>query len=212
MDFLKSRGIETITLDMLLAHWTSNRKLPARSVVITFDDGYENNYTSALPALVQRGMTATFFIATGTINSPQDNLGHARMSEAQIRELDTAGMTIGSHTVSHPWLGRIGIEDAKCELAESKSRLESIIHKPVRWLCYPSGSFNRAVAEAAKELGYSGACSVIRDNRVRPDQLYWLPRVMVMRDTTLAKFRYYFSPLYHWVHARKNRKRWSEFA
>ncbi|MBI3736836.1 polysaccharide deacetylase family protein [Candidatus Sumerlaeota bacterium] len=188
---------------------TAGTQSSARAV-ITFDDGYEDNYLHALPPLQKCGMTATFFITTGRIGQT-DERGHRYMTAEQIREMDRAGMTIGSHTVTHPWLGRIPLADARRELADSKKTLEEILGKPVRWLCYPSGSFNREIARAAEEIGYAGACSVIRDNRVRIEQLFWLPRVMVMRDTSPLRFRYYFSSLYHFLHERKNRKRWKEY-
>jgi peptidoglycan/xylan/chitin deacetylase (PgdA/CDA1 family) len=134
------------------------------------------------------------------------------MTREQIRSLSDAGHTIGSHTVSHPWLSKIDPAQVLDEMRNSKETLEGIIGRAVNWLCYPSGGFNEEIAARAKELGYHGACSVIRDNRQRAGQLYWLPRVMVMNDATPAKLNYYRSGLYHWVHRRKNRKRWSGFA
>jgi peptidoglycan/xylan/chitin deacetylase (PgdA/CDA1 family) len=210
LEYLKRSGIRVIALDALaegLSNETGGNQL---QVAITFDDGYANNYERAWPLLRRFGFPATFFITTGWIGGRHPQ-GAPMMDAAQIRDLASGGMEIGSHTVTHPWLGRIDREAARRELAESKATLESITGRAVRWLCYPSGSFNPAVQEIARELGYVGACSVIRDNRMHAGQLYHLPRVMVMPDTSMLRFRYYFSSLYHRLHVRKNRKRWARY-
>lgn len=211
LDWLKHSGTPVLSLDALRE--SLNRDGTAgrqRAAVITFDDGYENNWRHALPLLRRHGFTATFFVTTGWIGekSPQ---GHAVMNEDQLRELADSGMTVGSHTVSHPWLARIPLHEARRELEESKARLEAITGAAVRWLCYPSGSFNPAIEDIARELGYAGACSVIRDNRMHARQMYHLPRAMVMHDTSIPRFRYLFTGLYHLLHARKNRKRWGPY-
>jgi len=210
MEYLREAKFNVISLDRLREGLLGRNPLPQRAVVITFDDGYENNFVNAYPILQRYGYPATFFITTGRIGwvGPTDN---RHMHADQLRELDAAGMTIGSHTVSHEWLAKIPPEDANYELQDSKVVLEALLAKPVRWVCYPSGSFNRDIVQMAQKLGYVGGCSVIRDNQVKASQLFYLPRVMVMRDTSPMRFRYYFSGLYHFLHARKNRKRWSEY-
>jgi peptidoglycan/xylan/chitin deacetylase (PgdA/CDA1 family) len=209
MNSLRSRGYEAVSLDRLHAALTGGECLSARSVVITFDDGYLDNYAHAFPILRELEMTATFFIVTGQIGG-KDEQGHAHMNSNHLREMQDAGMSFGSHSSRHLWLARQPLEEARRDLVESKAALEEILGEPVRWLCYPSGSFNHEVAEAAREIGYRGACSAIRDNRASVGQLFHLPRVMVMHDTSLRRFRYHFSPLYHWLHARKNRRRWKD--
>jgi peptidoglycan/xylan/chitin deacetylase (PgdA/CDA1 family) len=210
LEYLRRSGTRVITLDALAEHLANGTGGSGREAAITFDDGYANNYERAWPLLRRFGFPATFFIATGWIGGKHPG-GAAMMGASQIRELACEGMEIGSHTVTHPWLGRIDGEAARRELAESKATLESITGRPVRWLCYPSGSFSPEVQAMARELGYAGACSVIRDNRMHAGQLFHLPRVMVMPDTSMLRFRYYFSGLYHHVHMRKNRKRWAGY-
>lgn len=207
---LDDMGVEVISLERLRQGLLGELDLPARAAVLTFDDGYEDNYRHAFPLLQSRGATATFFIVTRRIGG-SDESGRRYLSEDQLREMQAAGMEIGSHTVSHPWLARISPDEAREELSRSERELASILDAPVRWICYPNGSFNAEVARIAEEVGYVGACSVIRDNRATARQLFYLPRVMVMPDTTPRRFRYYFGGLYHLVHARKNRKRWAPY-
>ena len=210
MNFLKKEKFNVVSLDELRAEVLGETRLSPRSVAITFDDGFEDNYLRAFPILKRHDFPAAFFITTDRIGSV-DERGRRHMNAGQLRDLTSSGMTAGSHTVNHPWLARIPPSEAEGELAESKRRLEGILDGPVQWLCYPHGSFNREIATMAEELGYSGACSVIRDNRPKSDQLFFLPRVMVMRDTSAMRFRYYFSSLYHHLHARKNRRRWKQY-
>jgi peptidoglycan/xylan/chitin deacetylase (PgdA/CDA1 family) len=133
------------------------------------------------------------------------------MTREELLELDRAGMTLGSHSVTHPKLAKIPLEQARTELIESRRTLDELTGRPTNWLCYPSGSFNPELARAAQRCGYLGACSVIRGNRVRADQLFWLPRVMIKYDTTLRRFAYYFTPVYQWSHHFKNRNRWKPY-
>ncbi|MFH0794036.1 MAG: polysaccharide deacetylase family protein, partial [bacterium] len=118
---------------------------------------------------------------------------------------------IGSHTVTHRLLARLPSEEARNELSKSRAALEDIIGAPIRWLCYPRGNLSHAVAKMAAEEGYVGACSAIRGNRPRARQLYWLPRVMVMRDMSPARLRYALSWGYELIHRWKNRRRWKNF-
>lgn len=211
LEYLKHSRTLVISLDSLKNTLLIEPKTHAEGqAVFTFDDGYLDNYDAALPLLIRYGFKAAFFITTGWIGGESPE-GHPMMNEKQIRELSDAGMTVGAHTVTHPWLAKIPEEEARRELADSKARLEDIIGREVNWLCYPSGSFNPQIEELARELGYVGACSVIRDNRMHAGQLYHLPRVMVMHDTSLLRFRYYFTRLYHLLHVRKNRKRWAPY-
>lgn len=169
------------------------------------------NYETAFRRLSERGLPAAFFVVSSRIGGADPN-GAPCMSAGHLREMREAGMTIGSHGETHRLLARIPLEEARGELERSRAALEGILGGPVRWLCYPRGNFNRDVAAAARQAGYDGACSAIRDNRARPDQLFWLPRIMPMLGTTPLRFAYYFSFFYHILHKRKNRKRWGGFA
>ncbi len=209
LDTLLAAGFQVISLDQL-SEGFERVDLPSRAVAITFDDGFRDNYEAAFPLLRRRGLTAAFFVTTGWIGRESPEAGDF-MSEDDLRELAEAGMTIGSHGVSHRRLARLPLDEARRELIDSKARLEAILGRPVRWLAYPSGSFSPEIARLAREAGYAGACSVIRDNRIRRGQRYYLPRVMVMNTTSAWRFRYYFSPLYHFVHAAKNRRRWRRY-
>ncbi len=127
-----------------------------------------------------------------------------------MKEMQSAGMDIGSHTCSHPRLARLSRDQMREEVTASKKRLEDTLGVEVASFCYPYGNFDDAVVEAVKEAGYKLATATIRDNRNTPEDRYRLKRAMVQPGRTGRKFRYLFSPIYHWVHDRKNKRRWKK--
>ncbi len=216
MTWLARQGYYVATLDEVRADLLGGERLPRKSVAVTFDDGWADNYTHAFPVLQQHGFPATIFLTAGKIgDSPADPGGgdpaRRHLTPAEIIEMTEAGIEFGSHTCGHVRLAEIEPEQCEQELVESKRLIEKIVGAPIGWLSYPHGSFSRAVIQAAIRARYVGAVSTIRDNRAAYDQLYFLPRVMIMPDTTLLRFRYYLSPWYHYIHAMKNRRRWGMY-
>ena len=149
--YLQSKAYTTISYEQLDNYLLYGAKLPEKPVIISFDDGWENQYTYALPLLLKYGFTATFFIPTGII-------GHRHLlSWAEIKKLDRAGMVIGSHSETHPFLDKIPDEQLKKETMESKKILESGLGKPVNDFAYPYGEYNDRVIRIAKAAGYRTA-------------------------------------------------------
>ncbi|MCX7717535.1 MAG: polysaccharide deacetylase family protein [Candidatus Sumerlaeaceae bacterium] len=207
--WLSANGYAAVGLDAVAEALSGLRPLPRRWVCITFDDGWRDNFTRALPALQAHGYTATVFVVTGWIRTgPPADDDTDTLSADELRAMASVGITIGSHTATHPRLTSLDDEAIRAELTASRSALADILGSPPRWLCYPYGNCSERVERIARESGYSGAVSTIRDNRVRPDQLFRLPRVMVMNDTTPARLGYMLSWLYHAEHMIKNRRRW----
>lgn len=177
-----------------------------RVVWITFDDGWLNNYTDALPELVAAGMTATFFLVSDwSVGGRPDCL-----NVAQARELLAAGMSVGSHTCSHPHLARLSRAEVRRELCDSRAQLQDALGVPVDTFCLPYGSHNAAVIEEARAAGYRAVLSTVRGNRNADRDRWLLRRVMMTDDRVGAKLRYTMSGLYHAVHALKNRRRWKD--
>src|SRR5262249_9737715 len=97
MQWLKDKGYTTITPDDLFAALTQGAKLPSQPILLTFDDGYEDAYTSAFPILKEFGFTGTFFIVTGFIDAGDRNY----LTWAQAKEMAEAGMSIQNHSRTH---------------------------------------------------------------------------------------------------------------
>ena len=123
-------------------------KISEKSVVITFDDGHESNYTIALPLLKKYNFKATFFITTDWIGK----LGY--MKPEHLRVLKAEGMSVQSHAKTHLFLDEMSFNEIQMELAESKKNLENILREKVSFLSFPGGRYNSNVIKCAKELGY----------------------------------------------------------
>jgi peptidoglycan/xylan/chitin deacetylase (PgdA/CDA1 family) len=165
--------LEVPHFETILDHVRGNE-----GIVITFDDGNVSDFEIALPALLQRGMRAVFFICSGRIGEP------GFLSAAQVRELDLNGMSIGSHGVDHrPWrtLKRAELER---EVKVSRSTLEEICRKPVDMAACPFGSYDRRVLGILKEAGYR---TVFTSDGGGCAEKQWLrTRTTIKRDFTTA--------------------------
>jgi peptidoglycan/xylan/chitin deacetylase (PgdA/CDA1 family) len=171
---LRRRGYRCVSLGQLVDEIQATGKEGHDSVVVTFDDGWVDNYVNAFPLLKKLGLPATFFVTTRQTTDGRSDSG--RMNCDQLREMAAQGMTIGSHTRSHPDLTRIPEASARDEIAGSKADLERTLGVPVDFLAYPGGAFNTRVAEMAREAGYRAACSVLGPKTNDFNSLYWLYR------------------------------------
>lgn len=208
--WLRSHGYLGLSVKEVAELLLAGKSFPSRWVAITFDDGWRDNFDVALSLLRQYGFTATIFVTAGRLRSDATSpaSGGEMMSADEVRELARAGLEIGCHTLTHPKLTRLNDEQARGEIVRARDLLAEIVGAPPQTFSYPYGAFSRRIEALVREAGFIAAVSTIRDNRVRRDDLFHLPRVMVMGTTTLARFRYMLSPLYHLLHAWKNRKRW----
>jgi peptidoglycan/xylan/chitin deacetylase (PgdA/CDA1 family) len=151
MDWLAGSGYHTITTEDLHAYLSGTRGLPSKPVILTFDDGYADFYTTALPILRSHGFSADAYIVSGFVGRP------GYMTAAQIREADRSGIEIGAHTVNHADLVRTSISGVRSEVGDSKRLLETLLGHPVLSFCYPSGKFNAAVASEVAAAGFHSA-------------------------------------------------------
>jgi peptidoglycan/xylan/chitin deacetylase (PgdA/CDA1 family) len=126
-----------------------------------------------------------------------------------LEDLIRRGHEVGSHTASHPRLTRLDDDAVRKELAESRESLAALPGGPPRWLAYPYGNIAPRIMEIARQCGYVGAVSTIRDNRVAGADPFALPRVMVQPGTSSIRFRYMLSLAYSLIHRMKNRRRWT---
>lgn len=162
--------------------------VPRKTVFITFDDGYADNYP-AFQALLARHMKATWFIVADTIDEESgwaNNDGERRpmLSQPQLREMATAGMEIGSHTWSHVRLTGLTDNALSDELVGSKRQLENILGEEVTSLAYPYGEYNAKVIEAALATGYTAACSCRSGAIQRGENLMEIRRLTVFNTDT----------------------------
>jgi peptidoglycan/xylan/chitin deacetylase (PgdA/CDA1 family) len=173
MQFLAHNGYRTIPLSELCKAVSKRRSLPEKAVALTFDDGFRNNLTAALPILQQFGFSATIFVVTGYVGR---RVGWTRSpgipdlelaSWDEIRQLAEGGFEIGAHSVSHPNLCRLSSEEVRREIMESKQEIERQLDRPVTLFAYPYGELSAAVKEVVGDLSFAGAVTV-DDGRTLP--------------------------------------------
>lgn len=177
--WFKRLGYHTLSLEAYTRGLHQGHNPPPRSFAITFDDGYEEVLTLGLPVLREFGFSATVFAVPGMAVNAWDD-GRARLlTAAQMRELDRSGVRIEAHTSHHVHLTRAGTALVKHEIADSKSRLEEILGRPVTLFAYPYGATNDDVDRYVAEAGYEAAFATDRAPRDHAENLYRLRRVVV---------------------------------
>ncbi len=183
MQYLHNEGYHSITLDELYDYVTKGTELPDKPVLITFDDGYIDNYQHAMPILKEYNMKATLFMISGSVGE------NRFVGLEQLKEMQANGIDIQSHTVNHKDLRHMSLQQARDELVSSKAVLEDSMKHPVRYIAYPGGFTNKDIDTIAEESGYRMAFNVKAGN-VQPGQdLFNLPRQAVFfNDTPFENF------------------------
>jgi peptidoglycan/xylan/chitin deacetylase (PgdA/CDA1 family) len=194
MKWLSLMGYVPITLDALLAHRSGQCSLPARPIVITFDDGFQDCIDYAAPIMRALGFTAIFYLVAGLVGKTSRWLLSERGIELPLmdwtaaRELEAAGFQCGSHTMNHPHLAELTSAACGEELLSSRSVLEDHLGHEVRHLAYPFGSFNQRVRDLALETGYRSASSVRIGLSPPDDDSLALHRIHVTGQDSLLDF------------------------
>ncbi len=172
-------NVRAAPLDGVVRALVDHRSLPERTVVLTFDDGLADFYSSAAPVLRRFNLPATLFVPTGFCcrTSTWSGKGAAALLDwQQVAELAEQGFQFGAHSVSHPVLPDLPMEEAKREIIDSKTELQQRTGQPVDFFAYPFGRWNPAVRAIVQEH-YRGACST-GAGVVQPDaDPFALPRV-----------------------------------
>ena len=175
LQYLAAQGYQTVSLEQLFDGWAGRAALPEKPLVITFDDGYEDNLTTALPILQRYGMKATVFVVAGDVGNP------GYMNWEQLNAWRTAGGEIGSHTFRHIMLVNLEPEECRQELARSKETLEKGLGTTVSFLAYPFGSVDFGVVDSMQKTGFRGGCSGVSGINPAGANPYTLRRVNVPR-------------------------------
>ncbi|PWU20659.1 MAG: hypothetical protein C5B48_12220 [Candidatus Rokuibacteriota bacterium] len=194
IEHLLQRGYCLLSLSEATRRLSSGTARPQRSVVITLDDGFRDNYEQAFPTLQQLGAPATIFLTVSYIGT--DHLPTLTntafvprpLTWEHVREMHASGIEFGSHTLTHPMLSRVPLDVARREIADSRHALEDKLGTPAPFFCYPRGDFNEAVRRIVGEEGYAAACTTIPGLNDRQTDRYALRRTYVSRRDTAAEF------------------------
>ncbi|MYS93090.1 MULTISPECIES: polysaccharide deacetylase family protein [Streptomyces] len=191
MRLLDDNGFTPLTTARLAAAWRGGPPLPARPVLITFDDGYQGVHRHALPVLRELGFPATLFVATGWLRGPQEIAGAAldtMLDWDEVRELAAAGAEIGAHSHSHPQLDQLPDDALRYELEHCKEIITEQLGSPPASFAYPYGYSDRRVRRMVRTVGFTQAVAV-RNALAGPRQApFSLRRVTVRRSTGPEEF------------------------
>ena len=187
MYFLAKNGYRCLSLGEALEQRASGQKAN-KTFAITFDDGYLDNYQTALPILQKYGFTATIFVITDFIGRSVCWPGTREVrfcSWDQLHDLTAHGIELGGHTITHPNLHEIDSAEAKHEIGESKRLLEDGLNRPVPFFAYPGGHQTAGIQQMVEAEGYAAGLGV----DIGPDRLFNTWRVQITRNDSLSLFR-----------------------
>ena len=198
LDFLQHHHT-VVSLEDFLRARREHRHLPNYSVVLTFEDGFEDFYTVAAAQLTERQLPATVFVITDRAGGRLPPNGEAFLSWQQVRELALSGIEIGSHTCSHRRLPELPLEEIKRELAESRAAILDHVNPLQVPLSYPHGRTSESIKGLAQSLGYSCAITTTLGPNGREADIFELRRTTIASDDDLATFAARVSGLTWWI-------------
>ena len=154
---LERAGYTAITVGRAWRHWERDTPLPRKPVVLSFDDGFADQYRNAAPVLRRRGWPGVLYLQTGRLAAK------GGLSERQVRRLLRQGWELGAHSVTHADLTTVDAQQLADEVAGSRAALRSAFPSaPVDFFCYPYGRFDADVVAAVRDAGFTGATTTRR--------------------------------------------------
>lgn len=187
MAYLKENGYHVVTFTDLETYFKDAKPLLSKPVILSFDDGWKDQFKYAFPILKKYGYRATFFVFTNSIDQK------SFFSLEQLREMLAAGMIIGSHTRTHPYLTQIRDRDALWrEISDSKRILEEKLGVEVTQFAYPFGAYTDEIVAMTKKAGYHSARGDFFTGVQSSDKLYELSAFNA--PTSLELFEKRFPP------------------
>jgi peptidoglycan/xylan/chitin deacetylase (PgdA/CDA1 family) len=184
MKYLKDNGFAALSLDELYEVFSGTAKTPKKPIVITFDDGYRDNYINAYPILKEFHLKAAIFVIAGSIDK-----SNSYLNSSQIREMIRNGIDVESHTLSHTDLSVLNYKTQYQALKISKEKLENIEGKKVKYLAYPFGKYNKYTEKAAKDAGYIMAVTTKPGFSSNNNGFFFLRRVRMSSSQSLNDFK-----------------------
>ncbi|HYU73073.1 MAG TPA: polysaccharide deacetylase family protein [Ktedonobacteraceae bacterium] len=192
MAYLHQHAYTPITVTQLVrTRAQESSTLPERPVILTFDDGFSDFYTEALPVLQKYGFVATLYIVTAFVGSTSLWLQHEgeamrpMLTWDQVASISAAGIECGGHTHTHPQLDTLSLSAAQIEIVQCKRILEERLGHEVESFAYPYGYHTAITQRLVREAGYTSACAVKYEMSSETTNPFSLARLIVSSDTSV---------------------------
>ena len=194
MKYLSKNNFNVMSLGYFIDAFSKNKKIPRKTVVLTFDDGYLDNYENAFPVLKKYNFPATIFVATGFVGGKKNNSSNeplSMMTWEQIREIADHGLLdVNPHTKNHSILTTVSYEGACKEINESRSDIELKLLKKCGLFAYPHGAYNESIKSFLKEKGFICAVSTQEGLIAKNSDLFCLRRNSIDRSVSMEIFKF----------------------
>lgn len=187
MQYLAATGYRPIRLSDLADYLLNGTPLPGKPIVLTFDDGYVDNYANAFPVLKNYKFPATFFVITQFVD--ENRPGY--MTWTQLEEMAIEGMEVGSHSIDHPDLRGKSRAFQNTQIAGSKVTIESRIGTPVKSFAYPSGKYDARTIDVLRSTGYLAAVTELQGTRQSTEDIFELRRIRIRGSYSVTDFAYW---------------------
>jgi len=184
LHYLEQEGYSAITLNELTLHLTMGKPLPAKPVILTFDDGYADAYTNAFPLLMRHGFVGTFFLTTAPIDAQNPDF----LSWDQVKEMAASGMRFEPHSYDHPDLRNRGFQFLVFQIVGPRDAIQERTGEPARFFAYPSGRYDDYVIDVLKSANFWGAVLTEQGATHTTEGLFTLNRVRVQGGDDLDTF------------------------
>lgn len=171
MCFMKRHGFHVISFDALVTGIKEGEQFSRNTVVLQFDDGYEDNYKYAFPVLKKYGFPAMVFLISDKVGTPDF------LTWDEVKEMEKYNFLAGAHTRHHVYLPRASLAQAQDEIAGSKKVIEDHLGHPIDYFAYPSGGFTEDIKRLVREAGYKAAATTNRGKDKFNVDLYELKRI-----------------------------------
>lgn len=204
MRFLKIHHYNVIPLESLVALIREKRKIPAKTVAITLDDGYKDSYTYAFPILEKYNLPATLFIIVNEVGRPQGD----RIDWNEIKQMRGSGLiNVGSHCMGpEPLINLKDEEEIRYQIFESKRAIEKKLGAHVSALSYPEGRFNTEIRQLAIDAGYQAAVTTNPGKEFPNDDIFALKRLRISSTSdNLLVFWLQISGYYNFIREHRHR-------
>jgi len=186
MKYLKDNDYSVISLTELVRILESNNNLPDKTIVLTFDDGFGDNYSNVFPILKKHNFPATIFLITGLINKEMNNSQNIPLkilNWEQIQEMHNSGLIdFQPHTVNHQELN-------EKEIIDSRKEIEERLNKKCELFAYPRGLYNNKIIDILKDNGFKASRTLKNGKVNKGDNLFELKRISVNSTTSFIQFK-----------------------